>query len=85
MKTEMISIADISQHKKLNLGDSEFFCDRNLKIIQMLADDKRPVEIAKDLLMSVATVRWCIEWMRNNNNVHTCAALVALAFRAHAI
>lgn len=80
-----MTTTDIHQARKINLGDSEFFCDRNLKILQMLADDKRPVEIAKELLMSVATVRWSIEWMRNNNGVHTSAALVAIAFRAHAI
>lgn len=85
MKTETSTQNGITQSKKINLGESEYFCDRNLKILQMLADDKRPAEIAKELLMSVATVRWSIEWMRNNNGVHTMAALVAMAFRAHAI
>jgi DNA-binding CsgD family transcriptional regulator len=69
----------------LRLGETDYTSERNRKILKMLAEDKRPARIAKELMISVATIRWHIEWMRNNNGYHSIAALVAAAIRKNLI
>lgn len=69
----------------LLLGESEYVSERNLKILKMLAEDKRPARIAEELRISLATIRWHIEWLRNNNGYHSIAALVAAAIRKNLI
>lgn len=71
--------------ESLRLGESDYTSERNLKILKMLAEDKRPARIAKELMISVATIRWHIEWLRNNNGYDSITALVAAAIRKNLI
>lgn len=78
MKTEI-------KEKEIKFGKSEYTAERNKKILKMLADDKRPKEIAKELPLNIWTVRHCINTMVNSNGYRTLAALVADAIRKNLI
>lgn len=80
MKTETVL-----QPKRIRFGDTRITIERNKQILKLLAEDKRPKEIAEQLGINLFTIRWAIEWMRNQNGYHTIAALVATAIRGNLI
>lgn len=73
------------QSKRIRFGDTRTTIERNKQILKLLAEDKRPKEIAQQLNVNLFTIRWAIEWMRNQNGYHTIAALVANAIRGNLI
>lgn len=73
------------QIKRIRFGDTRTTIERNKQILKLLAEDKRPKEIAQELEINLFTIRWAIEWMRNTNGYHTIAALVAQAIRGNLI
>jgi DNA-binding CsgD family transcriptional regulator len=82
MKTEVIQH---TPETPLILGETERIIERNKKILELLANDKRPQEIAKELYVGVWTVRGSIQRMIENNGYHSVAALVAAALRKNLI
>jgi DNA-binding CsgD family transcriptional regulator len=80
MKTE-----PTEQTKRIRFGDTRTTIERNKQILKLLAEDKRPKEIAEDLEINLKTIRWAIEWMRHYNGYHSIAALVAAAIRGNMI
>lgn len=74
-----------TQPKRIRFGDTRTTIERNKQILKLLAEDKRPKEIAQELDINIFTIRWAIEWMRNTNGYHTIAALVATAIRGNII
>ena len=75
MKTEAI------KDQNIILGESDHVIERNRKILEMLANDKRPQEIAKELYVGIWTVRGSIQRMIENNGYHSVAGLIAAALR----
>lgn len=80
MKTE-----HTEQAKRIRFGDTKPTRERNKQILKMLAEDKRPKEIAEELQINIYTIRWAIEWMRHYNGYRTIAALIATAVRGNMI
>lgn len=69
----------------IRLGQTEHSTEKNKKILILLAEDKRPEEIAKELYLTVYTVRYCIQRMLEINGFHGVAGLVAAAIRSNII
>lgn len=84
-ETQEITSPATDQLAIIRFGESSHIADRNKKILEMLSVDKRPKEIAKELFLSIATVRWSIKCMMNLNGFHTVSALVASAIRKNMI
>jgi DNA-binding CsgD family transcriptional regulator len=80
MKTE-----PAAEVKRIRFGDTRTTIERNKQILKLLAEDKRPKEIAEDLEINLKTIRWAIEWMRHYNGYQSIAALVAAAIRGNMI
>lgn len=76
---------NIVKAKRIRFGNTRSTIERNRRVLTMLADDKKPKEIAQELDMKLDTLRWAIEWMRNNNGYKTTTALVATAIRGNLI
>lgn len=55
--------------------------EKQVKILQMLADGNRPSEIAKEVFLSVKTVEAYIKIMRTSLMANSVTHLVAIALR----
>lgn len=69
----------------LYLGASAYTITRNIKILVLLSQDKRPQEIARDLYMAVKTVRAAIDLMKTRNGYQSASGLVSAAIRSKII
>jgi len=74
-----------SPQKKIVLGKTTYTEERNREILLLLSQDKRPKEIAKELLCGIWTVRQSIHRMVKLNGYRSVTALVADAIRKNLI
>lgn len=69
----------------LYFGKKPYIVERNLHILTLLSQDRKPAEIADELFVSVYTIRWCIDRMIKRNGYHSVTGLIAAAIRSHII
>lgn len=71
--------------KSILLGKTNHSEEMNKKILSLLSQDKRPKEIAKELFVSIWTVRRSIHRMVKLNGYKSITALIADAIREKVI
>lgn len=71
--------------KEIFLGKTSHTVERNRQILKMLAQDKRPKEIAKDMYIGLWCVRKSIQKMMESNGYNSVWGLVADAIRKNQI
>lgn len=74
-----------NETNEICFGKTSHTIERNKKIVKLLSEDKRPQQIAKELFITIWTVRDSIERMMERNGFNSVAGLVAAAIRKNLI
>lgn len=82
-ETEKRSLTEIES--KLMLKHIGLLTDAEKQILQYLADDKRPGEIAAKMVYSKRTVEGKVDALRDKFGCETVAGLVAFFFRINLV
>lgn len=62
-----------------------FFTEHQIRIAQLIANDYRPVEVARELKVSRRDIQTLLDRMRKKIAVHSVPALLAYLYRKNVI